>query len=250
MMPTNTFNIIAATILTGVYDVNRNQMIAEDDFSQVHDWYQSLAALGLNGIIFHNCLSNTTVQQYQTSHIKFSRVAYNSTISPNAYRYIIYNQFLQKEAHAIQNIFFTDIADVVALKNPFIQAIFLQNPNMLFCGDEDSALDNEWMNNHSTFLRQRIAGYSDYEARYQHATLLNCGIFGGGTKLIKSLVGKLANLHLTYTTHNKTPFTLDMGAFNFIVRTQFGNNLTHGAPVNTVFKKYQTHRTDCWFRHK
>jgi len=249
-MLTNTGNVIAATILTGVYDVNRSQMIAEDDFNLVYDWYQSLINLGLNGIIFHNCFADATVLKYQTKNIIFRRVVYNSTISPNAYRYIIYNQFLQQEGAGIQNVFFTDIADVVAVKNAFIQPEFTQNPYTLFCGDEDSTLDNEWMNNHSTYLRQHVAGYRDYEAKYKNEILLNCGIFGGSTKIIASLVAKLANLHLTYTIHNKTPFTLDMGAFNFIVRTQFGNNLMHGRPVNTVFKKYESQRTDCWFRHK
>lgn len=249
-MLTNTANVIAATILTGVYDVNRSQMIAKDDFSLVSEWYQSILALGLNGIIFHNCFSDASVQKYQNSNITFIRVAYNSNISPNAYRYIIYNQFLQQEGAGIQNIFFTDIADVVALKNPFIQPEFTQHPKTLFCGDEDSTLDNEWMNNHSTFLRQHVADYGQYEADYKNEILLNCGIFGGNAQRMASLVSKLANLHLTYTIHNKTPFTLDMGAFNFIVRTQFGANLLHGMPVNTIFKKYETQRTDCWFRHK
>ena len=249
-MLNNTANVIAATILTGIYDVNRSQMIAEDDFTLVRDWYTSMEDNGLNGIIFHNCFSEATVQKYQTGNIAFSRVAYNSTISPNAYRYIIYNRFLQHAGTAIQNIFFTDIADVVAVKNPFIQPEFNQHPNTLFCGDEDSTLDNEWMNNHSTFLRQHVAGYTQYEADYKNEILLNCGVFGGNAKLVASLVSKLANLHLTYTIHNKTPFTLDMGAFNFIVRTQFGTDLIHGMPVNTVFKKYEHQRMDCWFRHK
>jgi hypothetical protein len=41
-----------------------------------------------------------------------------------------------------------------------------------------------------------------------------------------------------------------MGAFNYLVRTQFNHQLLHGAPVNTVFKMYETERNDCWFRHK
>jgi hypothetical protein len=41
-----------------------------------------------------------------------------------------------------------------------------------------------------------------------------------------------------------------MGAFNYLARTQFNGHLRHGAPVNTVFKMYETERQDCWFRHK
>jgi len=41
-----------------------------------------------------------------------------------------------------------------------------------------------------------------------------------------------------------------MGAFNYLVRTQYNSNLIHGKPVNTVFKGFEVERTDCWFRHK
>jgi hypothetical protein len=41
-----------------------------------------------------------------------------------------------------------------------------------------------------------------------------------------------------------------MGAFNYIARTHFSNKLIHGAPVNTVFKEYESSRMECWFRHK
>jgi hypothetical protein len=41
-----------------------------------------------------------------------------------------------------------------------------------------------------------------------------------------------------------------MGAFNYLARTKFNNQLKHGAPVNTLFKGYELERKDCWFRHK
>jgi len=41
-----------------------------------------------------------------------------------------------------------------------------------------------------------------------------------------------------------------MGAFNYLTRTQFNEQIIHGTPVNTVFKGYENERTDCWFRHK
>jgi hypothetical protein len=41
-----------------------------------------------------------------------------------------------------------------------------------------------------------------------------------------------------------------MGAFNYLIRTQFNDRFLHGFPINTEFKAYQTEREDCWFRHK
>ena len=60
----------------------------------------------------------------------------------------------------------------------------------------------------------------------------------------------MANIHQTITINNQTPYTLDMGAFNYIARTQFADKLINGTPVNTQFKKYEENRMDCWFRHK
>jgi hypothetical protein len=57
-------------------------------------------------------------------------------------------------------------------------------------------------------------------------------------------------IHQFANIDNKTAFTGDMGAFNYIARTQFNNQLIHGAPVNTLFKGYENDREDCWFRHK
>jgi hypothetical protein len=41
-----------------------------------------------------------------------------------------------------------------------------------------------------------------------------------------------------------------MGAFNYLMRIKFNEQVIHGAPVNTVFKSYENEREDCWFRHK
>jgi hypothetical protein len=61
---------------------------------------------------------------------------------------------------------------------------------------------------------------------------------------------KLCAIHAQANCDNNSAFTGDMGAFNYLARTQFNKQLFHGAPVNTVFKLYQQQRVDCWFRHK
>ena len=61
---------------------------------------------------------------------------------------------------------------------------------------------------------------------------------------------QLSAIHQQANRDNKTEYTGDMGAFNYLARTKFNQQLIHGAPVNTVFKQYETNRNDCWFRHK
>jgi hypothetical protein len=242
--------LICASLFTGVYDVNRNELLIADDFHIIQKWYQSIINLDLKAVIFHNNFSDETVKTYQNQNVQFVKVDFKTVLNANVYRYIVYNNFFKAYADDLKSVFITDITDVQIVQNPFTQPLFLDNPNSLFCGDELEILDNEWMNNHNTHLRNSIDGFADYEFQNKNQTLLNCGIIGGNIQMMMNLMFQLAYIHQTITINNQTPYTLDMGAFNYIARTQFANELIHGFPVNTQFKKYEEERMDCWFRHK
>lgn len=236
--------------ITGIYDVNRNNVLPDDDFSIVKAWADSIIDLKLNGIIFHNNFSEETCLKYQNEHISFVKIEYDSRFNPNIYRYLVYDEYLQNHHDTIDNLFLTDISDVVVVQNPFLQPLYLQNTNAIFCGDEPKTLNNEWMKAHSEHLRSKIENYAQYEEDFGNETLLNCGIVGGNITVMREFISKLANIHRLYNHDNQTAYTGDMGAFNYLIRTAFNDRFLHGTPINTVFKAYQDLRTDCWFRHK
>lgn len=242
-------NLILASHITGIYDVNRSTVLANDDFSIVEKWAKSVAEMGLQGIIFHNNFSEATCQAHQSDNLRFVKVTYDSKFNPNVYRYFLYNAFLKSHSQKIENVFFTDVSDVVVLKNPFQEKLFLDNPNAIFCGDEPEILGNEWMQQHGEHLRDKIADYGLFETKFRNETLLNCGIIGGSIAVMKAFVEKLWSIHERYNCENKTLFTGDMGAFNYLVRTQYNDKVIHGSPVNTEFKKYEI-KDSCWFKHK
>lgn len=246
----NLSNLICASLFTGSFDVNRNELIEEDDFSRVKDWYDSIMRLELRGIIFHNTFSKKTIDLYENNNVSFIRIDFDGRLNANVFRYLVYQDFIQQHFTVIDNLFVTDISDVIVLKNPFEQPFFKDNPDTLFCGDELTSLDNDWMRAHATHLRNSIPSFADYERENQNKTLLNCGIIGGNIDIMKRLMDNLAHIHRTYTIYNQTLFTLDMGAFNYVARTQFAHQLQHGSPINTQFKQYENNRNDCWFRHK
>jgi hypothetical protein len=157
---------------------------------------------------------------------------------------------LKKLTHPPDNIFVTDVSDVILLNNPFTSTLFTESPNTLFCGDEPCSLANEWMNAHSTSLRSQIDDFAAYEALFASETLLNCGIVGGNYLIFYDFLQQLGAIHRSYNSENRTAYTGDMGAFNYLARTKFNDRLRHGFPVNTVFKAYEESRIDCWFRHK
>jgi hypothetical protein len=242
-------NLIVATHMTGVFDVNRNTILSEDDFTMVEAWANSIEALKLHGIIFHNNFSEATCQASTNEFIKFVRVDYNQQFNPNVFRYAVYNELLHKYSSAIANIFFTDISDVVVTQNPFVQQLYVKNPNSIFCGDEPQLLDNEWMQQHSNHLRSKIADYNIYEELHKKDTLLNCGIFGGNVKVMTSFIQQLWSIHQDFNYDNTSAYTGDMGAFNYLIRTQYKDRIFHGAPINSEFKAY-SESMDFWFRHK
>lgn len=242
--------LIMTCHITGIYDVNRDNTLQDDDYELVRNWAESVGALGLKGIIFHNNFSSKTVKKRKNEHISFVKIRYDRRFNPNVYRYLVYQDFLQHYADGLENVFVTDASDVVVVKNPFIEPLFMARPEALFCGDEPKKLDNDWMHAHSEHLRSKIKDYAAYERTFGQETLLNCGIIGGKMPIFKDFIQKLSAIHLEFNHDNNTKFTGDMGAFNYLARTQFNAQLQHGAPINTIFKLYENDRTDCWFRHK
>jgi hypothetical protein len=243
-------NLVMACLITGVHDVNRNTTLPSDERQLLSDWAESLAAANVKGVIFHNNLSEQICKSFDHDKISFIKIEYDPQFNPNVFRYFAYRDFLQLHIQKLKGIFITDVSDVVLVNNPFTDSLFLENPNALFCGDEPKLLNNEWMLAHSEHLRNNIADYAAYESKFAHETLLNCGIIGGNTSLFFDFLQKLCAIHQHANRENKTAYTGDMGAFNYLARTQFNDQLIHGAPVNTVFKLYENERNDCWFRHK
>jgi hypothetical protein len=242
-------NLILATHITGVYDVNRSNTLADDDYSLVADWANSITQMGLQGIIFHNNFSDKTCQLHQSNHIQFVKIEYDNKFNPNVFRYMLYARFLNKYAHQIKNIFFTDVSDVVVLKNPFLDHFFIDNPSCIFCGDEPINLDNEWMRLHAKHLRDQIRDYANYESEFKNHTLLNCGIMGGAISVMHPFINALSAIHEQYNAANTTAYTGDMGAFNYLIRTKYNHLVKHGKPINTLFKGYEVDER-CWFKHK
>jgi hypothetical protein len=242
--------ILLACHITGVHDVNRQMTLENDSYDLVREWAESVAAAQLKGVIFHNNFTKETCDKFEIDFISFVEVTYEPRFNPNVFRYFVYKDFLERYADHFKGIFITDVNDVVLVQNPFIHPYFLEHPSSLFCGDEPKNLNDEWMQAHSTHLRNNIADYSEYEEKFKDETLLNCGIIGGSAPLMIDFIQQLCSIHELANQHNLTAFTGDMGAFNYLVRTRFNTHVLHGAPVNTVFKCYENDRTDCWFRHK
>lgn len=242
--------IVLGSLITGGYDVNRNEILGNDDFSLVEKWAISIQKAGLKAVLFHNGFSPETCQKHENNQLEFVRVQPSELFNPNVYRYFLYLDYLKKNVLTITDFFVTDVSDVTLAQNPFCTSEYQSNPSFIFCGDEPKILQNDWMIAHSTHFRCQIEDFEKYENTFGQMTLLNCGIIGGNIEVMLDFLTRLTILHATYNQSNPTAYTGDMGAFNYLIRTQFARKVIHGFPVNTEFKAFEEDRKDCWFRHK
>lgn len=144
------------------------------------------------------------------------RIEYNPEFNPNVYCYFIYRDFLAKSLDPIQGVFVTVISDFTLAQNPFNDPLYQDNSKTLFCGDEPTLLDNEWMLAHTTHLREQMADYHAYEEQFAKESLLNCGIIGGSFSAFFDFLKQLCEIYETYNRANKTAYADDMGAFNYL----------------------------------
>lgn len=230
-------NIIITTFFTNGLDPQRNLKWADDDFSIIKDFYESIIRLDLNCLILIDNSSDSFVRKYETSKIKFQRVD-SSGLNLVDIRWKIYNDILLNNNY--EYVFFLDISDIIILKDPFP---FLSDNN-IYCGDEnDCNINNSWMLNRYYLLRNSISSID----HYINKIILNAGILGGKSDKLIEITKEIANI---LNVANIKSTTVDMCAFNHVLRSYYNDNIIHGLPVNTIFRANDFNNDIAWFKHK
>ena len=161
-------------------------------------------------------------------------------------RWVSYYQYILQNRHSINKIFVVDGTDVQMLNNPFPA----MEDGILYTGDEAERTGCDWLKNHHP--HNLIQGFIKQN---EHKVLLNAGLLGGDVDTIISFLNKF--LAFYFQSVSDTHFNnikpdcgfSDMGLFNYIARTHFGDRLVHGTQVNTVFKAEKANNVS-WFKHK
>lgn len=169
-----------------------------------------------------------------------------SNFNPYYLRWVKIRKWLLQHPE-VERAWHVDATDVELINNPFPQ----MEIGTLYTGDENNILADQWLLN---------ATPSDWLKSYfltnPLEVLLNCGLIGGDREtlieLFTEIIKELENNIRQVAYHGGSPIgAMDMGIFNYIVRTKFKAILKHGRLVNTLFKAYQS--TDgalSWWKHK
>jgi len=179
-----------------------------------------------NGVDFW-CMSESSIRSMHLYSPKHS--------NPYLAKWIAFKEYLEANPQ-YDNVFCVDGTDVEVMHNPFDYIM----PNKIYCGDENSILDNVWLKNHHPYFIHFIK-------RYRSMTLLNAGVMGGGRKIVLEFLTEMVRLINTIPDCGMT----DMALFNYVLRTTFVNRIESGRKVTTVFKAFdKENKLKSWFKHK
>lgn len=241
-------NCIIGILLTSYRAEQVSSYHGEDIFKVIGAWYNSICNIpDLKAIVMLDVIPEGLVEQYTIPNIKFEQCYPNNELNAIDARWKIYKQYL--EAHPeISAAFFTDIGDVVVLKNPFPHL----SPGIIYTGDEEHFdkkpvnLSWDWMM-HRWNLIKDDPDIISFREKHGGNKVLNAGLVGGHREILLQVVSKMAAF---LDKHNITDTTIDMLALNVVIYTEYADVLVHGCPVNTVFWDDDLDNKICWFKHK
>lgn len=112
-----------------------------NDYRLMARWYETLNKHKLNGIIFHNELSEKFCKKYTRPNFQFVLYIKEHRPSYNDERFYCYRWYMDK-CPDIQRVICTDLFDVEFHGNPFT----LFKPEYdLYCGSEVGSYKNTWL---------------------------------------------------------------------------------------------------------
>lgn len=222
-------NVIITTVLTGVLDPQRKRKW-KVDHSVYQNLYDSCKRLKIRLIVLSDKLSEMEDEYLSVVRTK-------ATINPYFQRWNSIFDYLEK--NNFEKVYCVDATDVEVLNSPF-DAI---KGNNIVVGCEEGKLACDWI-----LTKHKNVNIKKFIGANHNLQILNAGIVGGTTDVIKSLCIAIMKWYNSYGDD----YT-DMPRFNYILRGwEIGQviELEYGKHVNTVFKKYEQDNLTPLFRHK
>ena len=116
---------IISYYFTTARDPHGREPIKENDPNYIKTWYNSVIALGLQCVLFHDGFTQEFMDEFpQMRFIQVPPVPKGMQL--HDYHWLLSHTYLHRHDD-IENVFFTDCPDVKVVKNPFIQPEYDSN---------------------------------------------------------------------------------------------------------------------------
>lgn len=183
-------DVICTTYFTTKIDPQRQKKIKKNSIEYIAPWYNSIKALGLNGIVFYDNLSKEFLDKYQTEQIKFVKCTLGN-YSLNDERFILYYMFFLK--HKVNNILFTDGNDVIINKSPF-QFFESKKESTIFVGRgrHNKLLHSNW---NMLSVKKLLDGLNtNVPNNFYDMAIYNAGIVGGNYSTVMYFLRQICSV--------------------------------------------------------
>eukprot|EP00927_Polykrikos_kofoidii_P078714 TRINITY_DN7552_c0_g1_i1.p1 TRINITY_DN7552_c0_g1~~TRINITY_DN7552_c0_g1_i1.p1 ORF type:complete len:883 (-),score=141.75 TRINITY_DN7552_c0_g1_i1:47-2695(-) len=244
--------MILTTFFTTKKDWQRGKY-AVGDFAKIQNLYASVIRTQTNLTIIYDNLPPELIRNYSNRFVSFHRVDLTNVgvkgkFGVNDLRYFHFEKLIQ-ENPSWGRIWIVDAFDVRIGMNPCSG----MNDKQLYIGHEqDKLAKNVWMKARFKKMASKyvewFGGLKDKRKR-----VLNCGITGGSRTIMLQLVRRMIEV-ISDPEHKALIQNIDvnvnMAALNYIAYNEFKKIITGGFPVHSLYKRFQTTRTDVWFVHK
>lgn len=217
-------DIVFTCYFTGKHDPLRKNYHKTDSDDILKPWVDSLKNNKLNGLIFHDNLSEEFMNKYRDDYLDFVHYKLNTGWSINDERFLAYYEFL-KENDKYKRILLTDLFDVLFYKNPFK---IISKPGILYAGDNMSKPIKR-----NNFVSKKMK-HAYNKVVYGNEYTINAGVIGGYRGvMLKLLEGMVDEFYAVNGNKN-----LNMAIFNKVGYELFGRKNIHiGAPLTSKLKR-------------
>lgn len=217
--------------------------VASNEISYIRPWYESMKKLKINGVVFHDALTDDFVDLYSTDLISFEKVG-DFEYSNNDFRFFCFDKYLQSNT-SFDCVFHADASDVTIVKDP--ATLIKDNPDVDYfaCKDSIKLFQFNYMWAHEKYnFDDRV----QFLLNYNTWDLINMGVVGGRYDDMKNFYRRFCEVRQAM---GDPEFNSDMWLCQYLLRSQFQNkNFIMGDPVCSEFKKFQNDRKDVYFIHK
>jgi len=242
--------MVVTTFFTTKKDWQRGKF-AKAQFNKIKILYVSAMKQAVKVTVVYDDLPQELIQQYTTPLFSFYRVNltdFEGRYGVNDVRYFFFQRLL-KEHKDWTSMFIVDAFDV-RIGMDMCPSI---KDDMLYLGIEMDKLKNHpWMKArfHKMSGKYKQWYTSKVDAKMK---ILNCGLTGGKREIMLKLLKRMTEVITDPSLPNNQKgedVNVNMAALNFIVYNEFPSKYTGGAPVHSLYKRFQNKRTDVWFIHK
>ena len=214
----------------------------QNDLAYIKRWYDSVNKLQLNGVVFHDNLSDDFVSQYETPHVHFERVQ-TSEYSNNDWRFFCFYNYLQN--HKFDWVFHNDGSDVTVVQDP--SRLIEDHPEYDYFACKDTFLLSEfpYLNFHRHFNWDNFMSFAMNQPQWQ---LINMGVIGGRYDKMFEFYKNFVRVR---EAMGEPQVNSDMWILQYLLRDQIEHRgVLIGEPVTSIYKGYEKDRKDVYFIHK